>query len=149
MTTLLWQKETVSVCIVVWCGWVGMGWDGMGWSGVVIWVSSREWNKRSKGDSLPNWDRKIIFTQSVTIKGRLSQNFQPAKTKCWLTVYSTNEVNLQSIWLFNHKMCFLCKHIGKQSKFKYALKFLFSRMVDQRKSDQINFVLTLTKTNSC
>lgn len=61
MTTLLWQRETVCVCCQ--------------WGGVVMWVSSREWNKWSEGDSLPHWDRQIILTQSVTIRGRLSQNF--------------------------------------------------------------------------
>ena len=59
MTTLLWLTET-SVCVCVCCQW----------GGVVIWVSSREWNKRSEGDSLPSWDRQIILTQSVTIRGR-------------------------------------------------------------------------------
>lgn len=40
MTTLLWQRESVCVCCQ--------------WGGVVMWVSSREWNKWIEGDSLPH-----------------------------------------------------------------------------------------------
>lgn len=68
MTTSLW-KETASVCVIVCCQW-----RGVGWGGVVIWVSSREWNKCSKGDSLPYRDRRIVLTKSVTIWRKACQN---------------------------------------------------------------------------
>lgn len=72
MTTSLWTKETVSACVIVCCQWRGASRDGVGRAD--IWVSSRQRNKCSQGDSLPHRDRRKTSTQSVTVKRKHFQN---------------------------------------------------------------------------